>query len=226
MIVYIKSQSGEIYASPVFAEIGKSWNIKSVVLNKTNTSLILLPLLKKRSALHSFNYFYIDETTEDGWIKNRRISGFTEIIKNKPLLKSLKRGKHVSADGLEVMKKYNLPLHVINTFEIKTEQDISTFNTVCWGLHDAYVEEMSQIDGDIIINFNTTWEKHIILTFHNVKESRNLDQIKDVFDSTFKIGSDCATWKATDGFDSAWNVLSERQIYVVAQRITWELRID
>ncbi len=27
MIVYIKDKSGEIYASPVFAEIGDSWSI-------------------------------------------------------------------------------------------------------------------------------------------------------------------------------------------------------
>jgi len=226
MIVYIKCQSGKIYASPVFAEIGKNWDLKSVVLNETNTSLILLPLRKKGSLHISVNYFYIDETIEDGWQRYKKISGFPEIIQNKILLKALKQGKQVSIDGLDIIKQYHLPLPVVNHFEIKNEQDISTFNTVCWGLHDASIEGINQIENDIIINFNTNWGKHIIITYHNVKESRDLDCIACVLNSIFKIGKNHITWELVGGFDLSWNGLDEGQIYIIAQSVTWELKID
>ena len=226
MIVYIKGQSGEIYASPVFAEIGKGWDIKSVVLNETGDSLILLPLVKKEFKYICNNYFYIDESVQAGWVKKRRISGFPEIIKNKALLKQLKRGQTISMDGLTIINEYKLPLPVITKFEVKTERDVSTFNTVCWGLHDADIEKIDRIDNDLIINFDTTWEKHIIITFHNVTETLGLDNLACILDSTFIIEDNHITWEVTSGFDSSWNGLDERQVYIVAERVEWELLID
>lgn len=227
MIVYVKLQSGEIYASPVFAEIGKGWNRKSVVLNQTCDGLILLPLLNKGLFNRAnSNYFYIDETVEVGWIQKRTIRGFAEIIQNKAILNALKRGKNIPIGGLEIAKRYNLPLQVINDFEVKTEQDISTFDTVCWGLHDANIEDIKQVNDDLIVNFDTTWEKHIIMTFHNVKEAHNLENLACILDSTFNIDSDYITWEVVDGFDFTWKDLVEKKVYVVAQRITWKLVID
>ncbi len=222
MIVYIKDKSGEIYASPVFAEIGESWGIKSVVLDKTNTSLILLPFLIK-GVNDGFNYFYIDETIESGWTKHTGISGFEEIIQNKSLIKALKQGESVPLDGLQIVKNYKLPLPVINKFEIKTESDIDTFNSVCWGLHDARVETINQVDNDVIINFDTTWRKHIIMCFHNAKEIHGIDSILDILDSSFKIENDRITWEAFGDFDD--DDLNG-QVYIIAQKITWELKID
>lgn len=82
MIVYVKPSSGQIYASPVFAEIGKGWGIKSVVLNESGDALVLMPLLERQSGtLALYNYFYIDESLQDGWINGGKIRGFAEIIK-------------------------------------------------------------------------------------------------------------------------------------------------
>ena len=89
MIAYIKNSSGQIYASPIFAEIGKSWDIKSVVLNKNGDNLILLPYVKNK--LSNFNYHYIDET----------ISGFSEIIDNKAIIKELRHGKNISIKSFD-----------------------------------------------------------------------------------------------------------------------------
>ena len=119
-----------------------------------------------------------------------------------------------------------MPLPVINDFEVKTEQDISTFDTVCWGLHDANIEDIKQVNDDLIVNFDTTWEKHIIMTFHNVKEAHNLENLACILDSTFNIDSDYITWEVVDGFDFTWKDLVEKKVYVVAQRITWKLVID
>ncbi len=227
MIVYIKGKSGEIYASPVFAEIGKGWGVKSVVLDETNTALILLPLLKNRLSPQNVNYFYIDAATDDGWVKNKKFGGFAEIIENKKLFKALKRGKSVPADWLDIVKKFNPPLPVITKFEIKTERDIAVFNTVCWGLHDANIEDVKHLGKDTVINFNTNREKHIIITFHNVKETDNSDKIYSIWESAFKIGCGCVTWEVLAGFDKSWNNLNEDKTYkIVAERITWELKLD
>ncbi len=99
MIAYIKNSSGQIYASPIFAEIGKSWDIKSVVLNKNGDNLILLPYVKNK--LSNFNYHYIDETIEDGWITKKTISGFSEIIDNKAIIKELRHGKNISIKSFD-----------------------------------------------------------------------------------------------------------------------------
>ncbi|MDE6690904.1 MAG: hypothetical protein K2K04_02945, partial [Clostridia bacterium] len=126
----------------------------------------------------------------------------------------------------DVYNSQNLPLPAITEIQVKAEEDISTFNTVCWGLHDAYIESINQVDDDLIVNFDTTWKKHIIITFHKVKEARNLENIECILDSTFKIGNDCIMWEVLDGFDSTWNGLDENDVFVIAQRITWKLLID
>lgn len=226
MIVYIKNVSGEIYASPVFAQFGKGWNIKSVVLNRENNALILLPYLKRGILNCTNNYFYIDEAIEEGWQERKRLSGFTEIVENKALIKALKKGRSVALDGLDIIKNYKLPLPVVYNFEIKTEHDISVFETTCMGLHDAFIEEINQTENDIIINFNTTWDKHIVITFYGVKEANKIDDIGVIIDSTFALENDCVTWKALDVFDLRWNELKEEQIFITAQRVTWELKFD
>lgn len=195
MIVYIKKKNGELYATPVFAEIGKGWKTKAVVLNEEGDGLILQPLLspKKRYKMQ-FNLFYIDETRQDGWIKKRRVSGFSEIIENKDVFKALKRRKTVPIERINAVKLYSLPLPVITDFQIKTGKDIETFNTICWGLHDSHIESITESDKDLIVNFNTTWYKHIIMTFHDVISTSNLDTVQCVFDSEFEIGTDSIKW--------------------------------
>lgn len=221
MIVYIKKKNGELYASPVFAQIGKSWKTKCVVLNEEGDGLILQPLLLHKSMckISAFNLFYIDETMQDGWIEKRRVSGFPEIIENKTILKALKRGKTVSIEGINAVKLYNLPLPVITDFQIKTEKDIETFNTICWGLHDAYIESITEYDKDLIVNFNTTWSKHIIMTFHGVIFQQNLDALKIVFDCCFEMEPDSIKWLPEECYDPV-------DAFVIAKSISYKLLID
>lgn len=227
MIVYVKGQSGNVYASPVFAVISKGWKEKSVVLNELGNGLFLLPSLNiGLNKIAYSNYFHIDDSLQKGWIKKRTVSGFDEIINNKKLLKDLKHGKIVPLDGLEVVNLYNLPLPVITEFEIKTEQDISTFDTVCWGLHDAVIEKINKVNNDIIINFDTTWEKHIIITFHNVIDQKNYDDLACILASYFEIENGCTKWKIHEGFDLSWNELKENNAYILAEAVTWQLLID
>ena len=69
------------------------------------------------------------------------------------------------------------PLPVVTIFEIKNEQDISDFRTVCRGLHDACIEEIKQDGSDLIITFYTAWEKRIVITYGGVIEARNIENI-------------------------------------------------
>ena len=223
MIAYIKNSSGQIYASPIFAEIGKSWDIKSVVLNKNGDNLILLPYVKNK--LSNFNYHYIDETIEDGWITKKTISGFSEIIDNKAILKELRHGKNISIESFDCVKLYNLPLPLITKFAIKNEQDIVKFNTVSWGLHDSYIEKIDKTDNNIVINFNTTWGKHIIITFGEVKEIKALENINCILDSELKFYNKNIIWNVIDMISNYDNDENEKP-YIVAKSVTWELLID
>lgn len=225
MIVYIKHPMG-IYASPVFAEIGKSWEIKSVVLNKESDGLVLLPLCQ-RGVLKGIqqNYFYIDETLEEDWLDNGSLRGFSDIINNESLMKKLESGKVVPIEGIDIIKRYNLPLPVKYDFEVRTQNDILTFETICWSLHDSQIEEIKKDGKNIIINFDTTWQKHIIMTFHDVKETLNLDKVSCILDSTFKLKKDYVIWMVNGGFNLSWDGLKD-DVYVKAKKITYKLLID
>lgn len=230
MIVYIKGQSGQIYCSPVFAEIGKGWDIQSVVLNEKNDALILLPHVKDKSDISHFCYYYIDYTLQDGWERNESISGFPEIIKNRQLIKDLKKGKSISIEGFQCIKLYSLPLPVITNFTIKNKHDVDTFYTVSWGLHDACIEKINRIDNDIIINFDTTWDKHIIMSFHNVKETegiekKDIEQIDCILDSEIDFCDNGLIWEISD-FVSNGDYGLEDTPYIIAELISWELIID
>lgn len=225
MIVYIKTASGKIYASPVFAEFGKSWGIKSVVLDESGENLTLLSWLSIQKHIGHFNYFYIDGSLKDGWIKKFRKSGFKEIISNRKLIKRLKHGERVSTNGLNCLSLFDLPLKVVDKFEVNNEQDIETFMTVCWGLHDATIVSKKYVEDDLIVDFDTTWDKHIIITFHEVSDTKNLNDIGCILDSTFIIKNDSVKWQLIDGFDSAVNPISENFAYIIAKKITWQLII-
>ncbi len=225
MIAYIKNSSGQLYASPIFAEIGRSWDIKSVVLNENGDNLILLPYVKNKNKLSNFNYYYIDETIEDGWITKKNISGFSEIINNKAILKEIRHSKNISIESFECVKLYNLPLQLITKFAIKNEQDIAKFNTVSWGLHDSYIEKIDKTDNNIVINFNTTWGKHIIITFGGVKEIKALENINCILNSELKFDNKNIIWNVIDMI-SNYDYDENEKPYIVAKSAIWELLID
>lgn len=223
MVVYIKKKDG-LYASPVFAELGKEWGIKSVVLNEAGDGLIPMPYLKVDRKLDKFNYFYIDETLPDGWVKKPNMSGFAEIVDNSDIMNALNRGESVSAEGLQCVAVYDPPLPVITDFEVDTERDLELFDTVCWGLHDATISDIIKTGDDLTIDFDTHWDKHIVMTFHNVVEAKNLDILQCILESKFELGADRVKWVVPGGFDRSWNGLDE-DVYIVAQSITWKLVI-
>ncbi len=227
VIVYIKNSLRQIYASPVFAEIDKGWDVKVVVLNETGDGLILLPYLSEGHNLPDLNYFYVDDTLPNGWIEKTNIHGFAEIVDNEKFIEELKRGKKISLVGLQCVKSYNLPLPVITEFEIKTNQDIDTFYTVCWGLHDAVIEKTNRTENDITINFDTTWGKHIIMTFHNVQEIKGFDNLENfdcIIESELDIDNNGVTWDVTDAVVMGND--ADENPYIASQFITWKLLID
>ncbi len=61
------------------------------------------------------------------------------------------------------------------------------------------------------------------MCFHNAKEIHGIDSILDILDSSFKIENDRITWEAFGDFDD--DDLNG-QVYIIAQKITWELKID
>lgn len=142
------------------------------------------------------------------------------------MLKALKHGKEVPTAGIEAVKRYELPLPVITEFEIKTESDKAIFNTVCWGLHDAHIEKVETVDNDMIIKFDTTWEKHVTVSFHNVYAATGLENVACILDSSFKIERDRIEWEVTSGYDLSWDGLAEGSVSVTAKSVSWQLTID
>lgn len=223
MIVYIPSASGRLYASPVFAELGTSWDVKSVVLDERGENLILLPL--RNEANLCFNYFYIDSSLQDGWTRKVRKSGFREIIDDRNLLNALKRKQAIPAKDFPCLSLYRLPLPVETSFAIDDEKDVERFMTVCWGLHDATIQKSKCRGDDLTLYLDTTWQKHIAMTFHDVLECKNIDDIACILDSEFRFTDGYIRWEVA-GYDLAWDGLEEGHTYVTARKITWELTID
>lgn len=225
MIVYVKSAVGKIYASPVFAEIGKGWDVKSVVLNEKCDRLVLLPYLKDANKLSEFNYFYIDKTLQEGWSKKEEIRGFAEIIENSKNLKALENGNSLPLKRFECVKLYSMPLPVVTEFTINTEQDIEQFNTICNGLHDAYIERVDKNGDEVTINFDTTWSKHIVITFSGVSEMKFLESIECILNSEFIIRGDQVLWSVTNMVPK-YDDQSEEIPYILSTAVTWNLLID
>jgi len=219
MIVYIKTLEGKIYASPVFAEFGRYTEIKSVVLDETQENFVMLNRMNKGV----FNFIYVDESLEEGWIEKKRdICGFAEILKNKKLLKDLKSGEHVSTDGFECVKKYKLPLEAKMIFPVESEKDFATFGSLCWGLHDAHMDSLIRQGNDIIIDFDTTWEKHIIMTFHEVIEEKGLDRFMFLYGSEFEFIEGGIMWISRE-FQRQDDDDGIEEVYVKAKKISYEL---
>lgn len=225
MNVYIKTKGNNIYASPVFAEFGESWSLKCVVLDEGGEYLHLIDIASKTDKGLKFNIFFIDESMPSEWISKNDAAGFEEIISNQSIVETLLSGGKVSIKGLNCINLYELPLKVIDEFEIKNEKDIETFVTVTWGLHDALIEKIEKDGNNLIVYLDTTWQKHIIMTFVDIIEVCNLDQIGCILDSEILLEENLIKWLVIGGFNKDWDNL-EGEHFVTAKQLKWKLIID
>ena len=221
MIVYLKNSLGEIYATPIFAEFGdKSWQTKCVILDENGKNFVLIPVATNSK----FNFFFIDDKLDDGWQERESGSGFSEILDDKALISRLNKGEKVEAKGSKCLELYNLPIKPIFEYDILSKDDVDRFLTVCWGLHDAEIEKIERQGNDLVVTFDTTWQKHIIIYFYDVIEERGLDDVTCILDSDFEIKENEVQWIILDGFNKDWDGLDD--VFVRAKRIRWRVIFD
>lgn len=222
MIAQIKINN-KLYTSPIFAELGASWKLKCVVRTENGEKLRLVDCVKRGK----FQIFFIDESVQEGWIEGEALRGFPEIINNKSILTALKKGKEVDAAGLNCVKSYSYPIILPEYFSVNNQKDAETFNTICWGLHDAHIDKIERRGKDLIVDFDTTWEKHIIMTFYDVINEVGLDCCACILGSSFEFMDDGSVkWKVDGGFNLQWDGLDDDQVYITCKKITYKLVIS
>lgn len=222
MIVYIRKTGGGLYASPIFAEFKTRWDAKSVVLDESQKQLMLL---NDNDENGRFNLIDLDENIDEGWEeKGDNICGFPEIIENEQMIKDLLDGKKVPIEGLECVKKYKLPLEVKTKFRVENEKDMETFATLCWRLRDAYIARYFRVDNDLVIDFDTTWDKHIVMTFYDVIEEKNIGKFLHLNSSEFHFGDNAIKWVSQD-FVTLFDEEDMDEVSITAKEISYRLKV-
>lgn len=193
----IKKQDGSTYISPIFALKYAGWKSEAIILDEAFTQIKKQKIWVTRG-LKGFRSIYViknDYGTGSGdWV------GLSFAINNKELFKSLQFGKNATVERFPAFKDYTQKIELPDYFELKTNEDISSLENVCFSFHDAYIRKYTQNDNDIIIHFDTTWECYITVIFKDVISADFEEKVGQILDSEIKKTDDGFSFVVTDGF--------------------------
>lgn len=221
----IKKKDGSTYVSPIFALKYDGWNSEAIVFDETFTQIRKLKLWKTGIGIHR-NIFVIEndyDTDTGSW------AGLDWVINDKALFKALQFEKAASTEDFPLFKQYRKEITIPDHFELKTDKDIFSLEEVSMGFHDSLIRQYTETGNDIIVEFDTTWECHITVTFEGVIEADFKEKVGQILDSEIKKNEDGFIFTVTDGFagwiDECDYEAEMGEPYIKCKRIIWTIKI-
>lgn len=222
----IKNKDGSTYVSPIFALNYAGWKSEAIVFDETFMQIKNLKLWDTGLIGIHRNIFVIQndyDTSSGEW------AGLDWVIGDKKLFEALRFGKCASIDLFPQFRDYTQQIEIPAYFELKTDKDISSLAGVAMGFHDSYIREYTETGKDIAVEFDTTWDCHITVTFEDVTESDFKEKVGQILDSEIKKTADGFTFTVTAGFagwiDGCDYDAPLGEPYIKCKRIFWTIKI-
>lgn len=168
MKALIRTTSG-FYCSTVYAYYENKWKSSVVVLNESNSQLIILPCNHLSKGGIRRDVFCYDESREN-WCRIGKWCGLDFIVHDKNILRNLKKRFGVPSEILMNSKS----LQTTETFDgwitIDTAEDIKKLMNISLSFHDGYINKVEYRANDVYVTFKC-WSCLITVKFINVIES-------------------------------------------------------
>lgn len=222
----IKTHSGEIYVSPIFALKYANWNSEAVAFDETFSKIKMIKLYDTGFVGVVRNVFVIENDFDTS---NGDLAGFDWVINNESLLNALRSKNEVDIELFSNFKNYCKKIHLPERFELKNDKDISSREGVSFGFHDSFIREYVENENSITVRFDTTWGCYITVIFEGVTDADFKEKVGQILDSEIKKTDDGFSFTVLDGF-AGWidgcDYDSEiGKPYIKCKKIFWQIEI-
>ena len=221
----IKNKDGSTYVSPIFALKYAGWKSEAIVFDETFTQIKKLRIWNIGIGIHR-NIFLLEN--DYGFDKKDWV-GLDWVINDKKLFKALRFGKNASTDIFLTFKNYTRKIELPDHFELKTDKDIFSLEEVSIGFHDSLIHQYTEIGNDIIVEFDTTWDCYITVTFEDVIEADFKEKVGQILDSEIKKTDEGFSFTVLDGFagwiDGCDYEAEMGEPYIKSKKIFWQIKI-
>ena len=159
----------------------------------------------------------------------KRWSGLEWLMNDHPLMERLLAGEAVSLTEDERFSPYTTPITLPHWFELKTQTDAASLETVSFHFHDAEPVACTETDSELTVTLDTTWGCVITVRFCDVIEETFKEKVGLILDSHIEKTADGFTFTVSDG-NGGWIGRLDfdtpvENAYVKCRRILWHIEI-
>ena len=222
----VKSKSGEIYASPVFALKYAGWKSAAIVFNESFDKIKKIKMWNTGFGGIRRNVFVIENDFDEG---KGKWTGYDWVLRDKRLFKAIRFKREASIALFPSFQDYCKKISFPDYFELKTDRDVETLEEVSLGFHDALIEEYTENEDRISIRFDTTWDCLITVIFEGVIAADFKEKVGQIFDSEIKKTDDGFLFSVTEGIagwiDGCDYGAETGEPYIRCEKMFWQIEI-
>lgn len=174
MYVLINNDDGTYYTSAAFAyyrdksvdehgqKVPEAWRYYYLVLNKEKTAVVKKYIYDRNDYVYFRKMVLCLDDSEEGWSFKEDGTGEINTHEKAALLAMERNGVgFVTQDLIEEDRKYSFN----DIQEIRTQFDANRLNTLSWGFHDAYVDEIEANADTLRILLKGVWGCNVEIWF-------------------------------------------------------------
>ena len=160
----------------------------------------------------------------------KKWSGLDWLLNDQDLMERFLAGDKLPLTEDNRFAPYTAPITLPDWFELKTQTDAASLETVSFHFHDAEPIACTETDTDLTVTLDTTWGCIITVRFCGVTEETFKEKVGLILDSkiektengfTFTVLNGHVGWIGWEDFDTP-----VENAYVTCQKILWHIEID
>ena len=160
----------------------------------------------------------------------KKWSGLDWLLNDQDLMERFLAGDKLPLTEDNRFAPYAAPITLPDWFELKTQTDAASLETVSFHFHDAEPIACTETDSDLTVTLDTTWGCIITVRFCGVTEETFKEKVGVILDSHIEKTENGFTFTVLNGY-GGWIDRPEFDIpvenaYVTCQRILWHIEID
>lgn len=225
----VKTSDNTTYISPLFAIKFAGGESAAIGLDPSLSYVQKLDLwlhVWERGYPHprSIRSLYI-VSNEYGDAK-KRWSGMDWLLNDQDLMGRLLAGGRIPLTEDDRFASYTAPITLPEWFEVKTQTDAASLETVSFHFHDAEPIACTQEDTDLTVTLDTTWGCVITVKFCGVTEDTFTGRVGLILDSHVEKTAEGVTFTILEGYSGFKLDTPVENAAVVCRRVLWQIEID
>lgn len=160
----------------------------------------------------------------------KKWSGLDWLLNDQDLMERFLAGDKLPLTEDNRFAPYTAPITLPDWFELKTQTDAASLETVSFHFHDAEPIACTETETDLTVTLDTTWGCIITVRFCGVTEETFKEKVGLILDSKIEKTENGFTFTVLNGHVGwiGWEDFHApvENAYVMCQSILWHIEID